>query len=75
MMNNNSIQVLGENDSYESHQYTFGGVGEVYDRFMMDLAGAAETPTVDPMTEVLLQQQAILEQMAQGAETVFLWEV
>ena len=29
-------------------------------------AGAAETPTVDPMTELLLQQQAILEQMAQG---------
>ena len=44
LMNNNSIQVLGENDSYETHQYTFGGVGEVYDRFMMDLAGAAETP-------------------------------
>ncbi len=44
MMNNNSIQILGENDSYESHQYTFGGIGETYDRFMMDLAGAAETP-------------------------------
>lgn len=44
MMNNNSIQILGENDSYESHQYTFGGVGEVYDRFMLDVAGAAETP-------------------------------
>lgn len=44
LMNNNAIQVLGENDSYESHQYTFSGLGEVYDRFMMDLAGAAETP-------------------------------
>ena len=44
LMNNQSIQILGENDSYETHQYTFGGVGEVYDRFMMDLAGAAETP-------------------------------
>ena len=44
MMNNNSIQIIGENDNYESHQYTFGGLGEVYDRFMMDLAGAAETP-------------------------------
>ena len=44
MMNNNSLQVLGENDSYETHQYTFGGIGETYDRFMMDVAGAAEIP-------------------------------
>lgn len=44
LMNNNAIQVLGENDEYESHQYTFSGLGDVYDRFMMDLAGAAETP-------------------------------
>lgn len=44
MMNNNSMQIIGANDGYESHQYTFGGIGEVYDRFMMDLAGAAETP-------------------------------
>jgi phage-related protein (TIGR01555 family) len=43
-MNNNSIQILGENDSYETHQYTFGGIADVYDRFMMDVAGAAETP-------------------------------
>ena len=44
MMNNNSLQILGEGDSYETHQYTFGGIGETYDRFMMDVAGAAETP-------------------------------
>lgn len=44
MMNNNSLQILGENDGYETHQYTFGGIGETYDRFMMDVAGAAEIP-------------------------------
>lgn len=44
MMNNNSLQIIGENDEYESHQYTFSGLGEVYDRFMMDVAGAAEIP-------------------------------
>lgn len=44
MMNNNSLQVLGAKDSYESHQYTFSGLGEMYDRFMMDVAGAAEMP-------------------------------
>ena len=44
LMNNNSIQILGENDSYETHQYTFGGIAQVYECFMMDVAGAAETP-------------------------------
>ena len=44
LMNNNSIQILGENDSYESHQYTFSGISQVYECFMMDVAGAAETP-------------------------------
>lgn len=44
MMNNSSMQILGENDSFETHQYTFGGIADTYDRFMMDVAGAAETP-------------------------------
>lgn len=44
LMNNNSIQVIGQNDDYITHQYTFGGIGETYDRFMMDTAGAAEMP-------------------------------
>ena len=44
LMNNNSIQVIGQNDDYITHQYTFGGIGETYDRFMMDVAGAAEMP-------------------------------
>lgn len=44
LMNNNGVQILGEKDDYQTHQYSFSGLGEVYDRFMMDLAGAAETP-------------------------------
>jgi len=44
MLNNNGIQILGKDDSYESHQYTFSGVGEVYDRFMMDVSGACGIP-------------------------------
>lgn len=44
MMNNNSIQILGEKDDYFTHQYTFGGIADAYDRFMMDVAGACETP-------------------------------
>lgn len=44
LKNNNGAIVLGANDSYESQQYTFSGLSEIYDRFMMDLAGAAEIP-------------------------------
>lgn len=44
LMNNNSIQVIGQNDDYITHQYTFGGIGETYDRFMMDVSGASEIP-------------------------------
>lgn len=44
LMNNNGVQILGDKDEYQTHQYAFSGLGEVYDRFMMDLAGAAETP-------------------------------
>ena len=44
MMNNNSIQVLGENDSFETHQYAFSGIAEMYDKFCIDVAGAAEIP-------------------------------
>lgn len=44
LMNNQSIQILGENDEYESHQYAFSGMSEVYECFMMDVSGAAEIP-------------------------------
>lgn len=44
LLNNNGMVVLGENEDYQSHQYAFSGLGEVYDRFMMDVAGAAEIP-------------------------------
>ena len=36
IMNSNAMMLLDENASYESHQYTFSGIGEVYDRFMID---------------------------------------
>lgn len=44
LMNNNGLQVLSEKDDYQQYQYNFGGLPEVYDRFMMDLAGAANIP-------------------------------
>ena len=44
LLNNNGVQILGEKDEYQTHQYSFSGLGDVYDRHMMDLAGSAEMP-------------------------------
>ncbi len=44
MMNNNSMQVIGKDDTFDTRQYTFSGLSDVYSEFMMDVAGAAEMP-------------------------------
>ncbi len=44
MMNNNSMQVIGKNDTFDTRQYTFSGLSDIYSEFMMDVAGAAEMP-------------------------------
>ena len=38
------VQLLSSEDSMETHAYTFGGLSEIYEAFMMDMAGAAEIP-------------------------------
>ena len=38
------IQLLSKEDSYENHPYSFAGLSDIYELFMMDLAGAAEIP-------------------------------
>ena len=38
------IQLLSRDDSLENHTYSFTGLGEIYEQFMMDMAGAAEIP-------------------------------
>ncbi len=43
-MNNQGLLVLGESDDFQNFQYGFAGLGECYDRFMMDIAGACEIP-------------------------------
>ncbi len=44
LLNNSAMQVLGKDDEYQQHTYTFSGISEVYDRFMMDVAGASGIP-------------------------------
>ena len=38
------LQLLSKDDSMENHSYSFAGLSEVYEAFMMDVAGAAEIP-------------------------------
>jgi phage-related protein (TIGR01555 family) len=44
LMNNFGLYVLGPNDKFDTKQYTFSGLSDVYENFMMDVAGAAEMP-------------------------------
>lgn len=38
------IQVMSADDSMETHSYSFAGLSDIYESFMMDMAGAAEIP-------------------------------
>lgn len=44
MMNNQGLQIIGKEDDFDTKQYTFGGLSEIYELFMMDVSGAAEMP-------------------------------
>ena len=38
------LQLLSKDDALENHSYSFSGLSEIYEQFMMDMAGAAEIP-------------------------------
>ena len=44
MESNFGMRILNKGDVIHNRQYTFAGLPEVYDRVMMDVAGAARTP-------------------------------
>jgi phage-related protein (TIGR01555 family) len=44
LMSNMGVQVMGIKDSFETHQYTFTGLNDIYQSFMMDLSGASGIP-------------------------------
>jgi phage-related protein (TIGR01555 family) len=44
LLSNQSMLILGEEGELQSHQYSFGGISEVYSQFQLDVAGAAEMP-------------------------------
>ena len=38
------LQLLSQDDTWENHPYSFSGLSEIYEAFMLDMAGAAEIP-------------------------------
>lgn len=44
LLNNMGMQVMDSQDGLETHQYTFGGLADCYQQFIMDISGAAEIP-------------------------------
>lgn len=43
-MNNQGLLVLGKDGELSAHQNSFGGLADIYNTFMLDIAGACETP-------------------------------
>jgi len=44
LMSNTGMYVMDKEDDFDTKQYSFGGLSEIYELFMMDVAGAAEIP-------------------------------
>lgn len=44
LMSSFGIQFMDADDSFETHQYTFAGIADVYKTFMNDISGASEIP-------------------------------
>lgn len=44
LMSNMGLYVMDSNDSMETHQYSFAGINDIYQSFMMDLSGACKIP-------------------------------
>jgi phage-related protein (TIGR01555 family) len=44
MRNNNGMMMIGKDEEITSMQYGFGGLNDIYESFMLDIAGAAEIP-------------------------------
>ncbi len=44
LMNNMGLYVMNKDDDFETHQYSFSGLNDIYQSFMLDVSGAAEIP-------------------------------
>lgn len=44
LRNNNAMMIVGKEEDISSLQYSFTGLNDIYESFMLDVAGAAEIP-------------------------------
>ena len=44
LMSNMGIYVMDKDDDFDTKQYSFGGLSDIYESFMLDVAGACEMP-------------------------------
>lgn len=44
LMSNQGLMILPEEGGLETHQYSFGGINDIYVSFMLDICGACEIP-------------------------------
>ena len=44
LMSNMGLYVMDKDDDFGSEQYSFGGLNDIYESFMLDIAGACEMP-------------------------------
>lgn len=44
LMSNMGMYILNKDDDFQTHQYSFSGLNDIYESFMLDVAGAAEIP-------------------------------
>ena len=44
LMSNQGMLMMGQDDSMDTKSYTFAGLSDIYDKFCLDIAGAAEIP-------------------------------
>ena len=44
MMNSQGMQIVGKDDAFETQQYSFAGLSDIYEMFMLDVSGASEIP-------------------------------
>ncbi|WP_289135612.1 DUF1073 domain-containing protein [uncultured Brevibacillus sp.] len=44
LMSNMGLHLIGKNDEFQTHQYSFSGLNDIYESFMLDIAGASQIP-------------------------------
>lgn len=44
LASNMGVQILNKDDDYQTHQFAFSGLSDIYQNFMMDVSGASNIP-------------------------------